>query len=187
MAYWLSLPAGPRVRPLSSARAAPNCGATARKTWRYFETFVTAADAWLPPDNFQEAGTESPLARRTSPTNIGMSLLSTLAAHDLGYLSTRTLAERLDRTLTSLEALERYRGHFLNWYDTSTLAPLNPRYVSTVDSGNLAASLMALAQGLLSLTTVPQTPSAAARGTGRRGRSARTGVFNEPWPGHGHT
>ena len=113
---------------------------------------MTEADAWLPPDNYQEEGDEPQLARRTSPTNIGMSLLSTLAAHDLGYLSTETLVRRLDLTLTTLEGLERYQGHFLNWYDTATLAPLHPRYVSTVDSGNLAASLIALAQGLVRLT-----------------------------------
>ena len=118
---------------------------------------MTEADAWLPPDNFQEVGDEPRVARRTSPTNIGMGLLSTLAAHDLGYLSTATLVKRLDLMLTSLEALEQHQGHFLNWYDTSTLAPLHPRYISTVDSGNLAASLIALAQGLLRLTTEPQT------------------------------
>ena len=156
IAYWLSVPAGPRVRPLTPAGRA-ELRRTARKTWRYFETFVTESDSWLPPDNYQEEGTEWPLARRTSPTNIGMSLLSTLAAHDLGYVSTENLLLRLDRTLTSLEGLERCRGHFLNWYDTSTLVPLSPRYVSTVDSGNLAAALMALSQGLLRLTTEPQS------------------------------
>ena len=89
--------------------------------------------------------------RRTSPTNIGMTLLSTLAAHDLGYLTTEALIRRLDSTLTTLEGLERHEGHVLNWYDTATLAPLQPRYVSTVDSGNLAAALIALAQGLIAV------------------------------------
>ena len=100
----------------------------ARKTWRYFETFVTGADAWLPPDNFQEGDSDAPpqLARRTSPTNVGIGLLSTLAAHDLGYISGATLVDRVDRTLTTLEGLERYEGHFLNWYNTATLAPLHP-------------------------------------------------------------
>jgi cyclic beta-1,2-glucan synthetase len=143
VAYWLSLPVGPRERPLSE-RDRALVRRSARKTWRYFETFVTAADGWLPPDNFQEDGTEPRLARRTSPTNIGMSLLSTLAAHDLGYLSTDSLLRRIEATLTTLERLERYEGHFLNWYDTQTLRPLHPKYVSTVDSGNLAASLIAL-------------------------------------------
>ena len=150
---------------------------TARKTWRYFETFVTEADAWLAPDNYQEAGDAPKLARRTSPTNIGMSLLSTLAAHDLGYLSTGALLRRLNATVTTLESLERYQGHFLNWYDTATLAPLHPRYVSTVDSGNLAGALIALAQGLIQLEENPQTRRAAARRPGRHGRSARGSIL----------
>jgi len=156
VAYWLSVPVGERVRPLSD-RERTVLRKTARRTWRYFETFVTEADAWLAPDNYQEAGDTPKLARRTSPTNIGMSLLSTLAAHDLGYLSTDALLTRLHATLGTLDALERHHGHFLNWYDTATLAPLHPRYVSTVDSGNLAASLIALAQGLLDLEANPQT------------------------------
>ena len=158
VAYWLSVPVGARVRPLSD-RDRTVLRRTARKTWRYFETFVTEADAWLAPDNYQEAGDTPKLARRTSPTNIGMSLLSTLAAHDLGYLSTGVLLRRLNATLTTLESLERYQGHFLNWYDTATLAPLHPRYVSTVDSGNLAGALIALAQGLIQLEENPQTPA----------------------------
>ncbi|HEX5635204.1 MAG TPA: hypothetical protein VFX50_18295, partial [Gemmatimonadales bacterium] len=88
------------------------------------------------------------VAHRTSPTNIGMGLLSTLAAHDLGYLRTDRLADRIDGALTTVESLERHEGHLLNWYDTVHLAPLAPRYVSTVDSGNLAGSLLALAAGL---------------------------------------
>ena len=155
VAYWLSVPVGARVRPLND-RERTVLRRTARKTWRYFDTFVTAADAWLVPDNYQDDDTPK-LARRTSPTNIAMSLLSTLAAHDLGYLSTDALLRRLDATLGSLEGLERYRGHFLNWYDTASLAPLHPRYVSTVDSGNLAGSLIALAQGLLTIEEHPQT------------------------------
>src|SRR6185369_11407963 len=122
----------------------------ARATWRYFETFVTEADGWLPPDNFQEGegGEPGRVARRTSPTNIGMTLLSTLAAHDLGYLTTERLLYRLDATLRTVESLENHYGHLLNWYDTESRAPLQPRYVSTVDSGNLAAALLAAAQGL---------------------------------------
>ncbi len=155
VAYWLSMPVGPRERPLSD-RERRLLRSTARKTWRYYEAFVTDADAWLPPDNYQE-GAEPRLARRTSPTNIGMALLSTLAAHDLGYLTTEALIYRVDRTLTTVEGLERHEGHLLNWYDTATLTPLHPRYVSTVDSGNLAAALMALAQGLVTLAAHPQT------------------------------
>jgi cellobiose phosphorylase len=155
VAYWLSLPVGPRVRPLGG-RERRLLRRTARKTWRYYESFVTEADSWLPPDNFQEAP-EPIVARRTSPTNIGMTLLSTLAAHDLGYLTTDALVRRVGATLTTLEGLEHYDGHLLNWYDTATLAPLHPRYISTVDSGNLAASLVALAQGLLAIIGNPQS------------------------------
>ena len=155
VAYWLSKPVGPRERPLS-VDDRQLLRRTARKTWRYYETFMTEADAWLPPDNYQDRE-EARLARRTSPTNIAMAMLSTLAAHDLGYVTTQTLIRRLDRTLTTLEGLEKHEGHLLNWYDTATLAPLHPRYVSTVDSGNLASSLIATAEGLLALTTKPQS------------------------------
>ena len=118
----------------------------ARRTWLFFETFVGPGDNWLPIDNFQEhpRGVE---AHRTSPTNIGMLLLSQLAAYDLGYVGVIGLATRAANTLDSLERLERYRGHIYNWYDTQTLRPLEPRYVSTVDSGNLAGALLALAVG----------------------------------------
>ncbi|MBI4485385.1 MAG: DUF3131 domain-containing protein [Acidobacteria bacterium] len=156
VAYWLSIPVGARERPLSD-RERTLLRRTARRTWRYFETFVTEADGWLAPDNYQEDGDAPRLARRTSPTNIGMGLLSTMAAHDLGYISTDTLCRRLDATLRTLESLERHSGHFLNWYDTATLAPLHPRYVSTVDSGNLAGALITLAQGVLELERRPQT------------------------------
>jgi cyclic beta-1,2-glucan synthetase len=119
----------------------------ARNTWRYFETFMGPEHHSLPPDNYQEIPSPR-LAHRTSPTNIGMGLLATLAAHDLGFIGTDELASRIDATLTTMEGLERYEGHLLNWYDTETLAPLPPAYVSTVDSGNLAGALMALAEGL---------------------------------------
>ena len=157
VAYRLSVPIGARVRPLEGAERRL-LRRTARQTWRFFETFVTEADGWLPPDNFQEADPVPILARRTSPTNIGMGLLSSFAAHDLGYQTTDALITGLDRTLTTLEGLERYEGHFLNWYDTATRAPLHPRYISTVDSGNLAAALMTVAQGLEALIVHPQTP-----------------------------
>ena len=156
IAYWLSLPIDARARPLDD-RQRLLIRRTARKTWRYFDTFVTEADAWLPPDNYQEGGDAPRLAQRTSPTNIAMGLLSAMAAHDLGYLTAGGLAERVDRTLTTLEGLERHEGHFLNWYDTATRAPLHPRYVSTVDSGNLAGALIALAQGCRALIDAPQT------------------------------
>jgi cyclic beta-1,2-glucan synthetase len=150
--YWLSRPADPKVRALKSDERR-FLRAIARRTWRYFETFVTAEEHWLPPDNVQEGpvpGTQT-IARRTSPTNIGMSLLSTLAARDLGYITDDDFVHRLDLTLGTLESMERHEGHFFNWYDTSTLAPLHPRYVSTVDSGNLAAALMTVGRALQEL------------------------------------
>ena len=117
---------------------------TARRTWRFFETFVTPADQMLPPDNFQEepAGV---LAHRTSPTNLGLYLLSVVSARDLGWTGTIDAIERLEATLSTMNQLARFRGHFYNWYDTRTLRPLDPRYISSVDSGNLAGHLIALA------------------------------------------
>ncbi len=122
----------------------------ARKTWNFFETFVTAADHWLPPDNYQEAPREI-VAHRTSPTNIGLTLLSNLTAYDFSYINLEQLLERTTNTLQTMSRLDRYKGHFYNWYDTQSLQPLLPRYISTVDSGNLAGHLLTLRQGLLAL------------------------------------
>lgn len=122
----------------------------ARRTWSFFERFITEADNWLPPDNYQEAPRET-LAHRTSPTNIGLSLLSNMAAYDFGFITRTHLLERTKNTFATLKKLERYRGHFLNWYDTQTLKPLHPRYISSVDSGNLAGHLLIVKQGLLEL------------------------------------
>jgi cyclic beta-1,2-glucan synthetase len=121
-----------------------------RKTWAFFETFVGPEDHWLPPDNYQEHPAPA-VAHRTSPTNMGLVLLANLSARDFGYISTGQLVERTTNALSAMEGLERYRGHFYNWYDTQTLKPLPPKYVSTVDSGNLAAHLLTLRQGLLAL------------------------------------
>ena len=126
----------------------------ARQTWRYFEVLVNAEEHWLPPDNFQEVPTPV-VASRTSPTNIGMALLANLAATDFGYLSAGQLLDRTDKTLTTMEQLERYRGHLYNWYDTRTLKPLRPHYVSSVDSGNLAGALFTLRAGLWELKNQP--------------------------------
>jgi len=116
----------------------------ARRTWRFFETFVTPADHMLPPDNFQEEPGAA-LARRTSPTNIGLYLLSAVAARDFGWAGTRDTVERLEATFATLAILPRFKGHFYNWYDTADLRALDPHYVSSVDSGNLAGHLVALA------------------------------------------
>ena len=120
---------------------------TARKTWHFFETFVTAQENWLPPDNFQEVPVPT-IASRTSPTNMGLALLANLAAWDLGYLSAGGLMRRTQDALATMQRLERYRGHFYNWYETRTLQPLLPLYVSSVDSGNLAGHLLTLGAGL---------------------------------------
>lgn len=144
LAYWLSLSTVPCRRELASADRELFLS-IARKTWRYFETLAGPEDNGLPPDNFQEEN--GVVAHRTSPTNIGMGLLSTLAAHDLALIPLHATIDRLDATLTTLEGLERHEGHLLNWYDTRNLAPLLPRYVSTVDSGNLAGALLAVAEG----------------------------------------
>jgi cellobiose phosphorylase len=122
----------------------------ARRTWAFFETYVGPEDHWLPPDNFQEQPAAG-VAHRTSPTNMGLALLANLAAHDFGYLSPGQLIERTERTLGTMQGLERYEDHFYNWYDTQSLKPLAPLYVSTVDSGNLAGHLMTLRGGLLAL------------------------------------
>ena len=126
----------------------------ARRTWRFFETFVGTEDNWLPPDNFQE-DPQPVVAHRTSPTNIGLLLLSTVAARDFGYIGAIELVERLELTFAALEKMTRFRGQFLNWYDTQTLAPLNPKYISTVDSGNLAGHLIALKQSVLDVSDQP--------------------------------
>ncbi|MBK9167499.1 MAG: cyclic beta 1-2 glucan synthetase [Bryobacterales bacterium] len=121
-----------------------------RKTWRYFETFVGPEDHWLPPDNYQE-DPAARLGRRTSPTNMGLALLANLSAYDFGYISAGQLIDRTANALATMDTLERHRGHFYNWYDTQTLTPLLPMYVSTVDSGNLVGHLLTLRPGLLSI------------------------------------
>ena len=127
---------------------------TARKTWSFFEHFGRAEENWLPPDNFQEQ--PSPvIAHRTSPTNMGLALLANLTAYDFGYISIGELTQRTSDTLSTMNRLERFQGHFFNWYDTISLQILQPKYVSTVDSGNLCGHLLTLRQGLLSLSQQP--------------------------------
>ena len=136
---------------------------TARRTWRYFETFVTAEDAMLPPDNFQE-DPNPVLAHRTSPTNLGLYLLSVASARDFGWIGTADATGRLEATLATMARMERFRGHFLNWYDTQDLRPLDPRYVSSVDSGNLAGHLIALANACREWQGSPVNPGARLAG-----------------------
>ncbi len=133
----------------------------ARRTWLFFETFVGDADNWLPPDNYQE-DPDGRVAHRTSPTNQGLLLLSTLAAHDFGYIGIRTLVDRLGKSFDTFDKMEKHWGHFYNWYQTTTLKPLQPLYISTVDSGNLLGCLVALQQALVELAEGPFFPPTKA-------------------------
>jgi cyclic beta-1,2-glucan synthetase len=151
VARWISLPPVTRdVEPLSvdDFRALRSIS---RRTWRFFEKFLTDVDHWLPPDNFQE-DPKPVVAHRTSPTNIGLSLLSNLCARDLGWIGTEETVQRLEATFQTLGQLELYRGHFYNWYDTVRLQPLEPKYVSSVDSGNLAGHLLVVGRACRDLT-----------------------------------
>jgi cyclic beta-1,2-glucan synthetase len=146
VALWISrLPLSPGASPLSLA-GAQALRLIARRAWRYFEAFVPPRDYALPPDNFQEEP-KPIVAHRTSPTNIGLYLLSTIAARDFGWLGTQGAVERLEASFATMNQLELFHGHFYNWYDTRQLRPLDPKYVSSVDSGNLAGLLVALANG----------------------------------------
>ncbi len=146
IAWWISQPIESPAPDLT-ARQLAFLRRTARKTWHYFETFVTEHEHWLPPDNFQEVPTPR-IASRTSPTNMGLALLANLSARDFGYLSTGALLRRTQDALSTMHRMERHGGHFYNWYDTRTLAPIPPLYVSSVDSGNLAGHLLTLGAGL---------------------------------------
>lgn len=144
VAHWASV--SPRIdgrQPLGDGEAR-SLRLIARETWRFFETFVTAEDNMLPPDNYQE--TPNPVvARRTSPTNIGLYLLSTISAQDFGWIGKVDAIERIEATLGTIAVMPKHRGHLLNWYGTADLRPLEPQYVSSVDSGNLAGHLVAVA------------------------------------------
>jgi cyclic beta-1,2-glucan synthetase len=154
IAVWISLSPLVAGRLAVTDADARTLRLIARRTWRYFETFVTAHDHMLPPDNFQE-DPQPVLAHRTSPTNIGLYLLSVVSARDFGWLGTIDSVDRLEATLATLARLPQYRGHFYNWYDTLDLHPLEPRYVSTVDSGNLAGHLIALANACREWSALP--------------------------------
>ena len=163
VAVWISLSPLVAGRLAMSAADASALRSVARRTWRYFETFVTADDQMLPPDNFQE-DPRPVVAHRTSPTNIGLYLLSAVSARDFGWLATRDFVERVEMTLATLNRLEKFRGHFYNWYDTRDFRPLDPRYVSTVDSGNLAGHLIALANACRDWIDRPLLPARAFSG-----------------------
>jgi cyclic beta-1,2-glucan synthetase len=158
IARWVSLPpSAASGLPMSSANA-HTLRLAARRTWRFFETFVAATDNMLPPDNFQDNPSPA-IAHRTSPTNVGLYLLSIVSARDFGWIGTGQAIDRLEATLATMGRLQRFRGHFYNWYDTRDLRPLDPRYVSTVDSGNLAGHLIALANACREWRNRPFEPT----------------------------
>jgi cyclic beta-1,2-glucan synthetase len=152
-----------------------------RDTWRLFERCVVADDNYLPPDNLQTAPHDI-VAHRTSPTNMGLYLLSVACARQFGWIGTQELIQRLQATLGTMSKLERYRGHFLNWYDTQSLAPLLQKYVSTVDSGNLSGHLLAVAEACLELSHTPYDSSAAIRAL--ETSKQRIALLNAPKLGH---
>ncbi len=154
IARWISQPSPVSGAPPISAVDAQALRLIARRTWCFFETFVTAEDHMLPPDNFQE-DPKPVVAHRTSPTNIGLYLLSVVAAADFGWLGMLEAVERLEATIGTMNRLERHLGHFYNWYDTSNLHPLEPEYISSVDSGNLAGHLIALWNACGEMATRP--------------------------------
>jgi cyclic beta-1,2-glucan synthetase len=173
IAYALSRPV-PIRRAVLGAEDRAFLQSIARKTWRYFETFTGPEHHALPPDNVQLVP-ELTVAHRTSPTNIGMGLLATLAAHDFGFIDTDDFTNRIEATLSTVESLERFEGHLLNWYDTHTLAPLTPRYISTVDSGNLAGALLTLSVALSQMAGPKGRALHSVEGPARHSAEGRPG------------
>jgi len=162
VAYRVSLPILHRKEILSSSEQ-QDLRRWGRKIWAFFEEFVSMEDHWLPPDNVQ-IDPPNGVAHRTSPTNIGLSLLANLAARDFGYITLSKVHERIKRALQIEERLGHWNGHLYNWYDTKSLAPLEPRYVSTVDSGNFVLYLLTLKSGLSDTLNKPLIDRVYARG-----------------------
>jgi cyclic beta-1,2-glucan glucanotransferase len=161
LALWASRSQPVAQRLVISAADARDLRLTARRTWRFFETFVTPSENMLPPDNFQE-DPKPVVAHRTSPTNMGLYLLSALAARDFGWAGTTQTVERLEATFDTMQKLQRFKGHFFNWYDTQDLRALTPTYVSSVDSGNLAGHLIVLANACEEWRDAALAPDARA-------------------------
>ncbi len=164
IAWWISRPQVTALEPQLEPAEVRSLRLLARQTWRFFETFVGTEDHALPPDNYQEHPLPA-IAHRTSPTNIGMYLLSVLTARDFGWIGTVETVERLEATLATIERLERHGGHLLNWYDTRDLRALEPRYVSSVDSGNLCAALLVVTAACREMLDGPRRVAAARTGT----------------------
>ncbi len=151
--WWVNRPLYEPPPPLTAAERR-YLRRVARRTWQFFEQFIGPDNHWLPPDNYQEEPRPA-VARRTSPTNIGMALLASLCAYDLGYMDAASVADRIRNTFDGMSGLSRFRGHWFNWYETRELHALHPQYVSTVDSGNLAACLIVLARALDEVVATP--------------------------------
>src|SRR6185437_9487981 len=165
IARWASAPRDVETHREIDADERKGLRLIARRTWRFFEAFVTAEGNHLPPDNFQE-DPRPVVAHRTSPTNIGLYLISVLSARDFGWIGTAEVLDRIEATLATMERLERYRGHFLNWYETQTLQSLEPRYVSSVDSGNLAGNLIILKNAMNEIAEAPPWDGERFKGIG---------------------
>jgi Cellobiose phosphorylase len=161
-AYWVSM-AFPEKYSALDGESIRELRRISRKTWRFFEDFAGSDDNYLPPDNYQEEPFKG-AAHRTSSTNIGLLLASILCARDMGYLSTTEMIEKLERVFNSLDKMDRWKGHFYNWYDTTTLQPLRPLYISTVDSGNLVGYLMTLREGIIEYVEKPLINKELAQG-----------------------
>jgi cyclic beta-1,2-glucan synthetase len=161
LSVWLNQP-GRALRPDASEKDGLLLRRAALHTWRYFAEFSTEEHNWLIPDNVQQE--PALIAARISPTNLGFLLNARQVACESGYLTVPEFAEHTQRTLATVCKLPRYRGHLLNWYDTRTLVPLAPSFVSSVDSGNLVASLWTLQQGCLKRLRQPVLPHCLAEG-----------------------
>ena len=160
---WLARPEGHAYNRKLTSEDTHFLRNLSRRTWRFFDDLVSGERHWLPPDNTQLA-LRIEVAERTSPTNMGLWLVAALSARDFGYLTVDEVCRRIGETMQTLDRLEKYEGHFLNWYDTKTREPLAPRYVSTVDSGNLLACLWVLEQGFHDLLRSPIIGGLSVRG-----------------------
>jgi cyclic beta-1,2-glucan synthetase len=163
VALWLSHPIEEAPAESLEPEEVKGLAIIARLTWRYFETLVSEATHWLPPDNIQ-VDPDPVIALRTSPTNIGVYLLSVVAARDFAWIGSTEMAERIESALDTIDRLDLFHGHLYNWYDVDRLEPLEPRYVSTVDSGNLAGHLLAMAEALREPTSGPSPLGAILTG-----------------------
>jgi len=168
-----------QLTPQPSNDQARSLRLIARRTWRYFEMFVTPASGMLPPDNYQESP-KPVVAHRTSPTNLGLHLLAAVVARDFGWAGLVQTVERLELSFAAMARLKRFRGHFYNWYDTTTLQVLDPAYVSSVDSGNLAGNLIALANACREALAGPVSKDQIVAGLGDNLALAREALASLP-------